>query len=131
MISKPPEWPPKRLSDYPYVVVRVRCDLCKRAGAYRLARLAATYGPETGLDQLLDRLTADCPHTIPPLERHKKRKYTARCEARFPDIHTLRPRPPDLPPGMGGLRVIDGGREQDEAAPRPDDDPPQRKRAAG
>lgn len=131
MISKPPEWPPKRLSDYPYVVVRVRCDMCKRSGAYRLARLAAAHGPETGLQELLERLTIDCPYYVAPLDRLKKRKYTAKCEARFPDIYSMNPRPPDLPPGMGGLRVIEGGRESEAAPPRPDDDPPQRKRASG
>lgn len=131
MISKPPEWPPRRLSEYPYVVVRIRCDLCKRAGAYRLARLAAAHGPETELEDLLDRLTLDCPYTRAPLDRRKKRKYTAMCEARFPDIFTPRPRPPDLPPGMGGLRVLDGGRKGEPVAEPPDDEPPQKRRAAG
>ena len=36
----------RRLVDYPYVLVRLRCDVCKRAGAYRLARLAVKYGAE-------------------------------------------------------------------------------------
>jgi len=30
--------------DFPYVLVRLRCDTCKRAGSYRLARLAVKYG---------------------------------------------------------------------------------------
>ena len=30
--------------DYPYVLVQLRCDVCKRTGAYRLARLAVKYG---------------------------------------------------------------------------------------
>jgi hypothetical protein len=30
----------RRLVDYPWVLVRVRREVCKRAGAYRLARLA-------------------------------------------------------------------------------------------
>jgi hypothetical protein len=34
--------PVRRLVDFPYVLVRLRCDVCKRAGAYRLARLAVT-----------------------------------------------------------------------------------------
>jgi len=29
-----------RLVDFPYVVVRLECNLCHRKGAYRLARLA-------------------------------------------------------------------------------------------
>jgi hypothetical protein len=36
----------RRLVDFPYVLVRLRCDVCKRAGAYRLARLAVKYGAE-------------------------------------------------------------------------------------
>ena len=27
----------RRLANFPYIVVRLRCDVCKRAGAYRLA----------------------------------------------------------------------------------------------
>jgi hypothetical protein len=30
----------------PYVLVRLRCDACKRTGSYRLARLAVKYGAE-------------------------------------------------------------------------------------
>jgi hypothetical protein len=37
--------PPRR---HPYVLVRLRCDTCKRAGSYRLARLAVKYGAEIG-----------------------------------------------------------------------------------
>jgi hypothetical protein len=36
----------RRLVDFPYVLVRLRCDVCMRAGAYRLARLAVKYGAE-------------------------------------------------------------------------------------
>jgi hypothetical protein len=43
----------RRLVDFPYVLVRLRCELCKRAGAYRLARLAVRYGSEILLDDLL------------------------------------------------------------------------------
>ena len=50
-----------RLVDFQYVLVRLRCDVCKRAGAYRLARLAAKFGSENLLDDLLVRLSADCP----------------------------------------------------------------------
>jgi hypothetical protein len=50
----------RRLVDFPYVLVRLRCDACKRAGAYRLARLAMKYGSEILLEDLLARLSADC-----------------------------------------------------------------------
>jgi hypothetical protein len=36
----------RRLVDFPYVLVRLRCDACKRAGSYRLARLAVKYGAD-------------------------------------------------------------------------------------
>jgi hypothetical protein len=51
----------RRLVDFPYVLVRLRCDACKRAGSYRLARLAVKFGAEILLDDLLVRLSADCP----------------------------------------------------------------------
>jgi hypothetical protein len=38
-----------RLAFYPFVVVRIACRVCSRNGAYRLARLAAKFGPEIGL----------------------------------------------------------------------------------
>jgi hypothetical protein len=43
----------RRLVDYPWVLVRVRCEVCKRAGAYRLARLAVKYGAEILFDDLI------------------------------------------------------------------------------
>jgi len=51
----------RRLADYPYVLVRLRCEVCNRAGAYRLARLAVKFGAEILLDDLILRLSADCP----------------------------------------------------------------------
>ena len=35
-----------RLAFYPFVVVRIACRVCSRNGAYRLARLAAKFGPD-------------------------------------------------------------------------------------
>jgi hypothetical protein len=49
-----------RLAFYPFVVVRIACRVCSRNGAYRLARLAAKFGPEIGLRDLLDRFCYDC-----------------------------------------------------------------------
>ena len=43
-----------RLSEYPWVVVRLGCRYCQRQGSYRLARLSAKFGAEIGLDDLLD-----------------------------------------------------------------------------
>ena len=48
------------LSSYPYVVVRVACRRCTRKGSYRLARLAAKYGAEIPMTELLAHLAGDC-----------------------------------------------------------------------
>jgi hypothetical protein len=48
-----------RLPRLAYVLVRLSCDACNRAGSYRLARLAVKYGAEILLDDLLVRLSAD------------------------------------------------------------------------
>jgi hypothetical protein len=37
------------------------CDVCKQAGPYRLARPAVKYGAEILLDDLIVRLSSDCP----------------------------------------------------------------------
>jgi hypothetical protein len=88
---------PKRLSNYPWVIVNLSCKLCARRGRYRLARLAARYGPEQSLDGLLADLAHDCPYW-----RSNPRKYDPRCGARFEDLDRLRPQ--DLPPVDGAPR---------------------------
>ena len=42
------------LAFYPFVVVRIACRVCSRRGSYRLARLAAKFGPEISLRDLTD-----------------------------------------------------------------------------
>lgn len=98
-----------RLLDFPYVVVRLGCDLCHRRGQYRLARLAAKFGAEIGIDALLLRLSVDCPWREGPDARRKRNENG--CQARFVDLGWSRP-PPDLPPGMAPLRVVPGGRKE-------------------
>ncbi len=95
------------LHQYPWVVVRFRCDLCKRQGQYRLARLAAKFGSEIPMDTLLDHIAFDCPWRPGPKERLPG-KYEVKCRAFFPDL--VRPPPPDLPPFATPLRVINGGK---------------------
>jgi hypothetical protein len=89
----------RRLVDFPYVVVRLRCELCKRAGAYRLARLAVKYGSEILLDDLIVRLSNDCPWRDDPRGNG--------CGARFADLPPRRP--PDMPLARR-LRVVAGGK---------------------
>jgi hypothetical protein len=81
-----------RLAFYPFVVVRIACRVCSRNGAYRLARLAAKFGPEIGLRDLLWRA-----------EARGKRGVSA-CGVYLPDLD--QPRPPDMPPRLVRLRVV-------------------------
>jgi hypothetical protein len=85
---------------FPMRPVRLRCDVCKRAGAYRLARLAVKYGTEISLDDLLVRLSADCPWSDDP---------RGTCGARFSDMPPRRP--PDLPAALKRFRVVKGGKQ--------------------
>ncbi len=104
-MSPPPSRPkgPSRLSEFPFVVVRVDCALCHRNGSYRLARLAAKFGAEADLEHVLDQLALDCSWRPP-----RGNQYVPKCKARFVDLD--QPRPPDLPPGMKRLVAIKGGK---------------------
>lgn len=111
-----------RLSGYPFVILRVACMLCPRAGAYRIVRLAAMLGPEASLEEVVAHVSRDCPyrHDVP---RRRERKYVPDCKAYLCDLGPSSP-PPDLPPGMAGLRVIEGGK-----LPVPEGGSPPRRRA--
>lgn len=80
--------PPSRLSDWPWVEVKVDCKLCPRHGCYRLARLAHRFGPETDLDLLLSHLASDCPWSR---SGRSPRQYEVRCGVRFTDWDHRRP----------------------------------------
>ena len=82
------------LAFYPFVVVRIACRVCSRRGSYRLARLAAKFGPEITLDDLTARFSYDC-------------LWRAEAAVYLPDLD--QPRPPDLPPGLIKLRLIKSG----------------------
>ena len=89
----PPRIAPTKLSNWPWVVVRLDCVLCSRKGCYRLARLAARYGPEQSIDGLLRDLCQDCLWF-----NERPRKYEPRCGARFTDLdHLPPPNHPDEP----------------------------------
>lgn len=94
-----------RLSSYPYVVVRFACAGCTRKGSYRLARLAAKFGAEMPLTDVLAALSADCPNR--GFKRYKG-AYPV-CGIMLPDLGS--PTPPDVPPAVarpGKLRVVGG-----------------------
>jgi hypothetical protein len=92
-----------RLAFYPFVVVRIACRVCTRTGSYRLARLAAKYGPEITLRDLTDRFSYDC---LCAEARSKKGKSA--CGVYLPDLEN--PRPPDLPRSLVKLRLVKGDR---------------------
>jgi hypothetical protein len=91
-----------RLALYPFVVVRIACRVCSRSGSYRLARLAAKYGPEITLRDLTERFSYDC---LWRAEARSKKGKSA-CGVYLPDLEHKRP--PDLPPGMVKLRLVKG-----------------------
>ncbi len=98
-----------RLSAYPYVVVRIRCRNCPRAGSYKLARLAEKFGAEIEIAELVMKLSADCPNRS--IKRHKGEH--PRCGAHLPDVAGLpEPEPPPAVPPAPALRVVGGGRDR-------------------
>ena len=105
--------PIERLSDYPYVVVHVTCTFCpRRRGRYRLARLAARFGPEAKLWDVLVALSESCPH------RHARgNQYVQRCHAYYADLLDSAARLPDLPPDVDLLeenRPLPNARQSDK-----------------
>jgi hypothetical protein len=84
----------------PFVVVRIACRVCSRRGSYRLARLAAKYGPEISLRDLADRFSYDCLWRA----EARSKKGKSGCGVYLPDLE--QPRPPDVPPGMVKLRLV-------------------------
>lgn len=56
---------------------------------------------------VLHAFMSGCPWT-PHTELRKPQKYGMKCRAYCPDIG--RSSPPDLPPSMSGLTLIDGGK---------------------
>lgn len=111
MVSSPPR--PTCLAQFPYVVVRIACGMCaSRQGSYRLARLAEKYGSEMPLDEVLARISADCPYQRGPHRPGDREpgQYVPRCHAYFADLDRPVPRPPDLPAALMRPRVIRGGK---------------------
>ena len=71
-------------------------------GAYRLARLAAKFGPEITLRDLTNRFSYDCMWRA----EARSKKGKSACGVYLPDLEHKRP--PDLPPGMVKLRLVKG-----------------------
>ena len=111
-----------RLVNFPYVMVRLRCDVCKRAGSYRLARLTAKYGPEIDLDDLLDHMSQDC-----PWRNDRKPLWKSACGIKFTDrdirgltldVEQMLARHQPVHTGIGLLMAADGRRLAPRRIPR-------------
>ncbi|AMJ59367.1 hypothetical protein [Bosea sp. PAMC 26642] len=92
---------------YPWIIVRLRCHVCPRNAEVRLAALAARYGHRVPIRMVLHAFMSGCPWN-PHTELRKPQKYGHRCGAYVPDLNSTRP--PDLPPSMTGLSLIEGGK---------------------
>src|SRR5215475_4616780 len=89
------------LLTYPFVVFRLACRYCPRAGAYRLVRLAVKFGCDANTLDVMRRLAGDCPHW------KRSRHWPEGCGVYLPDLEPPR-RPPDHPGGKT-MRLIEGG----------------------
>lgn len=105
MANEPPD-DHTTLRRYPWVVVRFACQFCRRGGDVRLAVLAAKYGPDITLGRLVAKFCRECPWSPYNPER-KPQKYSMKCGGYCPDLR--RGGPPDLPPSLSGLTLIEGG----------------------
>ena len=109
MSRQEPPGPPTEatmLRDFPWVVVRIRCHFCRRGGDARLAVLAAKFGPYISMRRLVIEFMKECVWA-PWNPSRRPQKYGMRCGLYCPDLR--RPGPPDLPPAMHGLQLVEGG----------------------
>lgn len=70
--------------------------------------MAIEFGLRAPLGRLLRTFMSDCPYD-PFSPMWKPRKYGHKCGAYCPDVMSAPP--PDLPPSLTGLTLIQGGRD--------------------
>lgn len=100
--------PETTLEHYPWIIVRFRCTRCRRFGDARLARLAEKFGATETLARLVERFHATCPHR--PARRNGRLVHSPEpCGGYCPDLGSNVP--PDLPPSLSGLTLIQGGKD--------------------
>ncbi|MBA4220897.1 MAG: hypothetical protein C0458_09245 [Methylobacterium sp.] len=114
------------LLDFPWVIVRFRCHFCRRRKDARLAGLASDFGEHTTLKLLLSAFVRRCAWD-PTNPARKPQKYGRKCGAYLMDIG--RTSPPDLPPSMAGLTLIEGGKDDQLGTGSPPG--PKRRRVGG
>lgn len=91
------------LAEYPFVIVRIECNLCGRSGSYRLARLAERFGADCTIENLLDQIAGQRCRYQRPWKVKRPRKYVPYCHIMLPDLHGGAP--PDAPPSQG-IRLV-------------------------
>jgi hypothetical protein len=96
------------LEHYPWIIVRFRCTRCRRFGDARLARLAEKFGATETIARLVERFHASCPHR-PAMRNGRLARRPEPCGGYCPDLGSNVP--PDLPPSLSGLTVIEGGKD--------------------
>jgi hypothetical protein len=76
------------LAHCPFVVVHIGCRVGNQRGSYRLARLAAKFGPKIGLRDLTDRFSFDCMWRA----EARSKKGKSACGVYLPDLENSRGR---------------------------------------
>lgn len=96
------------LRGWPWVTLSLACHFCKRGGTYRVADIAAKHGSHISIGQIVIGFIGTCAYS-PWNPARKPQKYGAKCGGYCPDLR--RTDPPDLPPGMVDLTLIEGGKD--------------------
>lgn len=118
--------PETTLEHYPWIIVRFRCSRCRRYADSRLARLAERFGATETIARLVARFHATCPHR--PAKRNGRTMIRDEpCGGYCPDLGSTIP--PDLPPSLSGLTLIDGGKG--DMLPAEPSAPQRRRRVGG
>ncbi|MBN9469988.1 MAG: hypothetical protein J0J10_14575 [Bosea sp.] len=118
--------PETTLEHYPWIIVRFRCSRCRRYADSRLARLAERFGATETIAMLVARFHATCPHRPAKHNGRTMIRYEP-CGGYCPDLGSTIP--PDLPPSLSGLTLIDGGKG--DMLPAEPSAPQRRRRVGG
>ncbi|AOO80989.1 hypothetical protein BHK69_11415 [Bosea vaviloviae] len=93
---------------YPWIVVRFACTRCRAYSNVRLAVLAERFGATETVGRLIEMFQRNCPHR-PQKRNGRVALRDTPCGGYCPDLGNTRP--PDLPPSLAGLSLIDGGKD--------------------
>lgn len=114
------------LRDFPWTVLHLSCHYCRRGGSYRVADIAAKHGSRISVGGIVIAFIGTCAYS-PWNPARKPQKYGAKCGAYCPDLR--RTDPPDLPPSLSDLTLIEGGK--DDQLPAAPSQEPRRRRVGG